>query len=220
MDDIDFNKMFEYENNFYLTATVGRISKFATHLEFYKRITGLPGEIVECGVFKGNSLSRLIKFRSLFENCFSRRVIAFDVFGEFPETEFQPDIKRREEFIQEAGSKSITREQMITTLKKNNLSENIELVKGNILVTVPEYLQKNPQLKISLLHIDVDLYEPTKTVLEFFFPCVVNGGIVVLDDYSAFAGANKAIDDYFSDKNVIVQKLSYSNAISYVEKKY
>jgi len=39
-----------------------------------------------------------------------------------------------------------------------------------------------------------------------------------LDDYGAFAGANKAIDEYFVDKDIIIQKLSYSNNISFVEK--
>ena len=74
MVDIDFSKAFEYENGFYLTAPVDRISKFATHLELFRRVSGLAGDIVECGVFKGASLSRLIKFRALFENPFSKTI--------------------------------------------------------------------------------------------------------------------------------------------------
>jgi hypothetical protein len=46
---------------------------------------------------------------------------------------------------------------------------------------------------------------------------MAKGGVVILDDYGAFAGANKAIDDYFADKNVTIRKLPYSHAISFVE---
>ena len=80
-----------------------------------------------------------------------------------------------------------------------------------------EYLDKNPHLKISLLHIDVDLYEPTKLVLEKLFKHVTKGGIIIFDDYGAFAGANKAVDDFF-EGNVEIKKLSFSNAISYIVK--
>lgn len=215
--DIDFTKQFEYENKYYLTATVGRMSKFATHLELFRRVSGLAGDIVECGVFKGVSLSRLVKFRSLFENSFSKKIIAFDTFEEFPEAQYELDKDKREQFVQEAGSKSISKEELISIFKKLSLYENIELIEGNIMETVPDYKLKNPHLKISLLHIDVDLYEATKVCLEELYPLVVRGGIVILDDYTAFAGANKAIDDFFLNKDVRIQKLPYSCAISFVE---
>ena len=217
MANVDFCKAFEYENSFYLTAPVDRISKFATHLELFRRVSGLAGDIVECGVFKGASLSRLIKFRALFENPFSKKIIAFDTFGEFPEARYEPDVKKRELFIKEAGSRSIGKDRLISILQRLNLYQNIELIEGNILDTVPRYKSENPHLKISLLHIDVDLYDPTKVCLEQLYPLVVKGGIVILDDYGAFAGANKAIDDFFAGKKLQIQKLPYSKAISFVE---
>ena len=198
----DFDKQFEYENNFYLTAPVNRISKFATHLELFRKVSGVAGEIVECGVFKGVSLSRLIKFRALFENAFSKKIIGFDTFGEFPEARYADDIGKRAQFVREAGSRSIGLEEFISLLKKLDLYQNIELIEGDILKTVPEYTAKNPHLKISLLHIDVDLHEATDVCLKELYPRVSKGGIVILDDYGAFAGANKAIDDFFAGKKM------------------
>jgi hypothetical protein len=215
--DINFEKRFDYENGYYLTSTVDRISKFATHLELFRRVSGLPGDIVECGVFKGASLSRFIKFRSLFENSFSKRIIAFDTFGDFPSAGFDPDRKKREQFVNEAGSRSIGKAQLISVLQTLNLYENIDLVEGDILETVPRYVTENDHSKISLLHIDVDLYEPTNVCLDKLYSRVVKGGIVILDDFGAFPGANKAIDDYFMDKDVKIKKLPYSHAISFVE---
>jgi len=216
MVDVDFKRNFEYENGFYLTSSVDRFSKFATHLELFRKVSKLAGDIVECGVFKGASLSRLIKFRALFENPFSKKIIAFDTFGEFPEASYNADVKQREAFIKEAGSRSIEKKRFIEILKELKLYQNVELVEGNILETVSRYKSENPQLKISLLHIDVDLYEPTKACLEELYPLMVKGGIVILDDYGAFAGANKAIDDFFADKELKIQKLPYSRAISFV----
>lgn len=218
MFNVDLEKKYEYENGYYLTSTVDRISKFATHLELFKRSSDLAGEIIECGVFKGVSLSRFIKFRALLENQFSRRIIAFDTFGEFPETKFALDVQKRKEFIEAAGSLSITKERLLSILKTLNLHENIDLIQGDILETVPRFIQNNPSIKISLLHIDVDLYEPTKIVLEYLYPHVVRGGIVILDDYGAFAGANKAIDDYFKNISIKIARLPFSMAISFIEK--
>lgn len=219
MIEVDFERQFEFENGFYATAPVHRISKFVAHLDLFRRSSGLPGEIVECGVFKGNSLFRWIKLRSLLENPFSRRVIAFDVFGEFPDGDYEPDRILRERFIAEAGSRGIGVERMREVLAHHDLDVNVELVPGDILRTVPDYLQRVPQLKISLLHIDVDLYEPTRVALEVLFPRVVAGGIVVLDDYGAFPGANRAIDDYLRDRPERVQKLPFANAISFIERR-
>lgn len=217
--NIDQTKAFDYENGFYLTAPVNRISKFATHLDLFRRTQHLAGDIVECGVFKGTSLSRWIKFRALFGNAFSKKVVAFDTFGEFPEASFEGDKIKREMFINEAGSQSISKEELTKLLISQNLYENIDLVQGNLLETAETYVKANPHLKISLLHVDVDLYEPTKKALEVFFPHVVRGGIIILDDYGAFAGANKAIDDFFSSFDIKIQTLPYSNAISFVEKR-
>ncbi len=217
MLELDFSKQFDYENNFYLTAPISRISKFATHLELFRKVSAISGDIVECGVFKGASLSKLIKFRALFENPYSKRIIAFDTFGEFPKAKYDLDIEKREQFVREAGNMSIGKDRLISVLEQLDLYQNIELVDGNILNSVPDYKRNHPHLKISLLHIDVDLHEATQICLQEFYPLVTRGGIVILDDYGAFAGANKAIDDFFFGKNVRIKKLPYSNAISYVE---
>lgn len=214
----DIERCFEYENGFYATAHPSRFSKFVTHLELFKQTSQIRGEILELGVFKGNSFFRWVKFRDLLENTHSRKVIGFDSFAKFPEAAFEGDKLKREAFISETkGGESISIEEMTALLIKQQLYTNIDLVKGDILQTLPAYLDKNPHLKISLLHIDVDLYEPTKLALELLYPRVTNGGIVLLDDYGAFAGANKAVDDYFNG-DVCVKKLPFSHAISYILK--
>ncbi len=214
----DLEKRFDYENGFYATADPSRFSKFISHLEFFKRTSNIRGEIVEFGIFKGNSFFRWIKFRDLLEQTSSRKIIGFDIFGDFPEANFEDDKLKRDAFVKETkGGKSISYDELIQLLEKQNLRKNVDIIEGDILKTLDVYLQDNPQLKISLLHIDVDLYEPTKYILESLYSKVTKGGIIILDDYGAFAGTNKAVDDFFKNQ-VEVKKLPYSNAISYIVK--
>jgi hypothetical protein len=152
------------------------------------------------------------------ENAYSRKIIAFDIFGKFPDANFEKDIVFRNKFVEEAGEHSISDLELMAIYTKLGLSENIRLVPGDIAETIPKFVLENPQIRIALLHVDVDLYEPTKVVLENLYPMVVKGGVIILDDYGAFPGANQAIEEYFNDLPVRLQKLPYSNAISFLQK--
>ena len=117
-----------------------------------------------------------------------------------------------------AGAEGIDQDQLYASLTRRGLGENVELIKGDICETVPQYVAENPELKISLLHVDVELYEPTKVILEELFPKVVNGGVVILDDYATFGGETKATDEYFRGKNVDIQKFPFVLRPSYMIK--
>ena len=214
----DFLKAFEYENNFYLSCDNTRIAKFLVHYELFKMIGNLPGAIVECGVFKGLSFVRFATFREIFKNSFPHKLVGFDTFGKFPETNFNGDNKLRDKFLQEAGNQSIAKEQLLQVLDNKGIVENIELVKGDIVDTIPGYLKNNPHLEIALLNIDVDLYEPSKAALEHLWPKIVRGGVCILDDYTVFPGATKAADDYFKGKGVPILKFPFANKPCYVVK--
>nr|MBK7063964.1 hypothetical protein [Deltaproteobacteria bacterium] len=63
-----------------------------------------------------------------------------------------------------------------------------------------QWLEENPGLRISLLHLDVDLYEPTLAALKAFYPRVVTGGVVIFDEYGLmpWEGESQAVDEYFA----------------------
>ncbi len=207
----------EYENGFYLTASIERVSKFACHLDLFRRSSGIAGEIVECGVFKGASLSRFVKLRALLENPSSRRIVAFDTFDAMPEPG-EEDREKLAAFQSVAGQRGLGRETLLDLLSQHRLETNLELVAGDIRETVPAYCRRHPELRISLLNVDVDLYEPTLVCLEQLYPRVAPGGIVLLDDYGAFPGASRAIDAFFADSGLKIQKLPYAYSVAFVEK--
>ncbi len=216
----DFSKAFEYENNFYLSCDNTRFSKFLAHYELFKMIKDLPGAIVECGVFKGVSFVRFGGFRSLFEIPQSRKLIGFDTFGKFPQTKYKDDKKYRARLIKPSGGGeySISEEQLLEVLKKKGLDKNTELVKGDVVKTVPKYLKENPHLKISLLNLDTDIYEPAVTILKYFWPRIVKGGVLILDDYGVFPGETKAVDEYFKGKNIKIMKFPFAMTPCYIIK--
>lgn len=220
MNGIDHERSFEYENGYMLTAPIERFSKFVTHLDLYRMISGIAGEVVECGVFRGNSLFRFIKFRALLENPQSRRIIGFDTFGAFPEERHPMEQERIELFMEQtSGGRSHSREAMLEHLQRTDLAQNVQLVEGDLNDTLPSYLTAHSHLRIALLHVDVDLYQPTRLILETLYPHVVRGGVVILDDYGTMPGASRAIEEFFADDaDMRIQKLPHAHGISFVVK--
>lgn len=166
---------YEIENRFYLDLETKRMAKMLAHYELYKMIMDKPGDVIEMGVFKGASFMRWAKFRNIFENNFSRKIIGFDIFGEFPEAD-EIDKITREKFITTAGNLGISVEELKEKLGELNLNENISLIKGDITKTIEPYLNENPQTRIALLHVDVDLLEPTKQSIDKFYKYMTRGG--------------------------------------------
>ena len=214
----NFEKAFEYENNFYLSCDITRISKILSHYEIYKMIKEVPGERVECGVFKGASFLRFAMFREIFGNPFSKKIIGFDTFGKFPETNFQDDKKARNKFIDSAGEDSISKDQLFEILNQKNLNRHLDLIEGDITKTVPDYVKTNPELKISLLNLDTDIYEPAVSILENLYPRITKGGILMLDDYGTHPGETKAVDEYFQNKNIEIKKFLFAMTPCYIIK--
>ena len=66
----------------------------------------------------------------------------------------------------------------------------------------PETVDETVSEEFSLVHSDVDLYQCNVDVLEYFYPKMVKGGIIVFDDYEweGCPGIRKSIDEFLSDK--------------------
>ncbi|GAA0104094.1 hypothetical protein UT300013_07160 [Paraclostridium sordellii] len=215
-NETNISNSWDYENGFYLTSPVNRMGKQLAQYELYKKIVNIPGEILEFGVYKGASIIRFATYRELLENTYSRKIIGFDIFGEFPKTDNDDDNKFIQRF-EEQGGNGISKEALEDFIKHKNIN-NIELIKGNIFDTLDEFLEKNKQIKISLLHLDLDVYKPTKFILEKLYERMVPGGIIVFDDYGTVKGATDAIDEFLKEKNKKIEKLSLCYIPSFIVK--
>lgn len=208
----DEEKCFDYENGFYLTSDVYRMGNQMAHYELYKKILNLPGDVIELGVFKGSSLIQFATFRELLENENARKIVGFDVFGEFPtECSVESDGKFAKNWNLQFQDEFISREDILKSLAHKKIS-NVELIKGRIEETLDAYIARNPHTRIAMLHIDTDVYEPAIFALERLWPRIVHpGGIIVLDDYGTVEGETLAVDEFFADKKVRLNKFTFSH---------
>ena len=103
-------------------------------------------------------------------------------------------------------------------LNEKNCGESLDLIRGDICETVPEFVSNNPDLKIALLNLDVDIYEQSVVILEYLFPLLVKGGILILDDYGTFPGESQAVDDYFKGQSIEIQKFPFCKTPRYIIK--
>lgn len=197
----EFSKAFDFENDFYLSCDSSRLGKFVAHYELFKMSADVPGDVLECGLFKGVSFVRFAVFRELLgrnqAQLLKKKMIGFDAFGFFPDTQFGPDQAHRQKFIDQAGERGIDPEQLMDVLKHKKVDHNVELIKGDICQTLPRYVEENPDLKLSFLHMDADIYEPSKVILEQLYPKLSRGGVLVLDDYERWQGETLAFQEYF-----------------------
>lgn len=207
----DENKKFDYENGFYLTSEPYRLGNIIAHYELYKKIINLPGDIVELGVFRGGSIIQFATFRELLENEKSRKIVGFDVFGEFPNTkEFKSDKEFAENWNKKFSDEVLLKEDLYKSLNYKGI-QNIELIQGDIRETIDIYLEQNPHTRIAFLHIDTDVYEPCKIGLEKLFNRIVPEGLAVFDDYATNEGETVAVDEFFKNKDYIIKKFPFSH---------
>lgn len=212
----DTDQAIHYENGYYLTSDVSRLGKALGHYELYKLIVCLPGAVVECGVFKATSLVRWATFRELLETAHSRRIIGFDIFGAFPRHDDVADNAFAARHDDVAGQ-GLSIEQVQAVMAHKRLT-NIELIRGDVTTTVPEYAAAHPELRVALLHIDVDVYLPSQVALDSLYERVVPGGVLIFDDYGTVAGETRAVDELVARHGLRLQKLPFTHTPSFIVK--
>lgn len=165
---------------------------------------GVPGDFVECGVWRGGSVMAMAG-ELMRLGVADRRIWLYDTFaGMTAPTE--ADI--------EASSGTTATDLLATTpvadgdnvwcvagiadVQANVRStgypfEQFTFVEGDVAAT----LQESAPEQIALLRLDTDWYESTKAELDVLYPRLAVGGVCILDDYGHWLGARRAVDEYF-----------------------
>jgi hypothetical protein len=157
-----------------------------------KSVRNLAGDSVECGVFRGGG-SHLI-LSALNDSTRAHHI--FDSFEGLSEPE-NIDLPA-DQSVQAWVESDLSAEEFVVEKNLAQYKKQICLYKG----WIPDRFQDVSDLQFRFVHIDVDLYQPTKDALEFFYPRMVKGGMIVCDDYGSdnCPGATKAMDECFDTK--------------------
>lgn len=189
----------------------------------YEKIVEVPGVIMEFGTRWGQNLSLFSVLRGIHEPFNrQRKIIGFDTFSGFPSTVKQ-DGKAH---IMKPGSYSTTEgyESFLSTLmdlheKENPLShiKKYELIKGNAVETVPQYITDNPETIIALAYFDFDLYEPTKHCLEVIRSRLIKGSVLAFDELNEHStpGETQAVMEVFGLNNLALRRSRNTSRTAY-----
>lgn len=176
-----------------LRARRQSIARFLALYEIFNLQRNVKGSIVECGVRHGASLMTWAKLSATLEPyAYQRRVIGFDTFTGFPES----SITKHDQTEDEVDGESLPPEGMLRgNLPRLNESieifdkdrpighkQKVELVQGDVMETIPAWLETNKHAMISLLFLDLDLYKPTLFALERFEDRLVTGSVIAFDE--------------------------------------
>lgn len=171
--------------------------------DLYQRIVSVHGVVMEFGVRWGQNLSLFTAFRGIYEPFnFNRKVIGFDTFQGFPSV--HPNDGGSEVVKVGAYTVSENYEQYLGTILRCQEAESPydhlvkhELVVGDVMKTVPEYLDKNPETIIALAYFDLDLYEPTKQCLLQIRNRLTKGSLLAFDElnHPSFPGETLAVKE-------------------------
>jgi O-methyltransferase len=191
----------------YTMTSVRRLVALCDAVQYVVR-NQIPGDIVECGVWKGGSMMAVA--RTLMQaGDQGRHLYLFDTYeGMIPPSdkdisaagETASDLLRKED---KEDSESVW---CVATLDEVRSvvggigyeSTKVHYVKGRIEDTLPNMAPE----RISLLRLDTDWYESTRHEMRQLFPRLSKGGVLIIDDYGHWLGARQAIDEYIKENEL------------------
>lgn len=229
LDNLELTKehqsLFDSFNSFILSEDRRVFSKLISRTLLYNEVKDIPGDIVECGVFKGTGLYTFLKLKGLYNPNSSKKVVGFDFFdtnqlissiNNKTDKEAMDVLFKERNFIHETSFKDYLSTKLI---QDGFLNTDFELVDGDLSTTSKEYSENNPGFKISLMYMDVDLEEPTYNTLVNLWDNVTKGGIIVFDEYGYNKWSeSKGVDRFIEERNIEIKSLNYMCPTAYIKK--
>jgi hypothetical protein len=181
--DPEFRSIYAQCSPYTMTSTERMYAMYkATEYIVKQRV---PGEFVECGVWRGGSIMVAALALKQF-GCTHRKIYLYDTFEGLP----KPD--------ENLSSTGYPR-------------ENIVFVKGMVEQTIPATVPE----RIAMLRLDTDWYSSTRHELLHLWPKMEQHGVLIIDDYGHWMGAKKAVDEYFHQTRtpVLLNRIDYSGRL-------
>jgi O-methyltransferase len=167
----------------------------------YLVANNIPGDFVECGVWRGGSLMAALEtLRRL--GSMTRRIWLFDTFsgmtdpGAEDTSVFGEVASEMQNGFKQKGEKWCFASLADVQANLKSIEYPEELLKF-VVGTVEETLTQETPSEIALLRLDTDWYTSTRLELEMLYPKLVRKGVLIIDDYGHWRGAKRAVDEFF-----------------------
>ncbi|GAA4203629.1 TylF/MycF/NovP-related O-methyltransferase [Actinocatenispora rupis] len=163
----------------------------------------VPGDVVECGVWRGGSMQAVARTFDSFGD-HTRDLYLFDTFEGMPPPSEKDvrvrDGKAADDLLAVAADDSWVKAAATLEDVRDGMSkvpypkEKVHYVQGMVEDTIP---QEAPE-QISILRLDTDWYASTKHELEHLYPRLVSGGVLIIDDYGYWDGSREATEEFLA----------------------
>lgn len=182
---------------------------------------GIPGDIVECGVWRGGSSMAMAL---AIENQSSRTLWLYDTYAgmtEATDADFSNSGVSAAQLLKDAREHEAAERSLVIAFAsledvRRNLEttgypmESTRFIQGPVEQTLPGQMPD----RIALLRIDTDWYESTRHELIHLYPRLSPGGILIIDDYGHWQGARKAVDEYFDGHGPFLNRIDYTGRLA------
>ena len=199
------------------------LTRFLSRYEIFKQVLHVQGSIVECGVLFGGGLMTWAQLSAILEPLnYQRKIIGFDTFAGFPSLR-KEDQTGTSELSRPGGLAVDSHADLQQCVELYDMNRplghlgKVELVKGDICETVPEYLRGHPHTVVSLLYLDVDVFEPTAVALRNFVPRMPKGAIIGFDELNSplWPGETIAVIEELGLSRLRLRRFSFDTFVSY-----
>ena len=202
-----------YHSIAYLKRQVVSRVLYLDHI--YRQIIDVPGVICEFGVQWGGTMAMLTNLRGMHEPFnHSRTLFGFDTFEGFPA------VDARDGGQSEPGDYAVSPkyeeelEELLTLHEQLSPIPNVvkhRLIKGDVAHTFPQWLDDNPHAIVSMAIFDMDIYAPTKSVLQQITPRLVKGSLLVFDELNCpyFPGETQAVIEVLGLHNLRLRRFPH-----------
>lgn len=195
----------------YSSYTMIPRSMYISNLEIASEFRNIPGDVVECGVWKGGMIA------GIAEVVGGKNYYLFDSFEGLPpanEIDGIDAINWQKNTSGKNYFNNCTAEEQYANEAMSLTGFDFKLIKG----WFDETLSFTPFVSnISILRLDADWYGSTLTCLRYLFPKVSKGGVVIIDDYYAWDGCSRAVHFYLNSINSS-SRIQSKNGVAFIIK--
>jgi hypothetical protein len=180
-----------------LYVGIGNLSRFMAISDLLRLTLDVPGHIVEFGSWKGANLIFMAKLMQIYDPLGCKQIHCFESF------EGLQTITELDSIGVYRGAYQGNYQKLIDLIKLYELQDDIVIHAGDIMNTIPTDITGDMALNFSFVYCDVDLYAPSRLILESIHPCLSKGGLIVLDEwnYKQWPGESIAVREFLDRHN-------------------
>ena len=216
-----FGSQWNHHSTVYLKRQV--LSRLLYQDFLYRRIINVPGVICEFGVHWGATTATLCNLRGIYEPYnHSRFIYGFDTFSGFPQIDPKDGVLIEEGDYATSENYEDQLDELLSiheSFSPVSQIKKFELIKGDVIQTLPVWLEHHPHAVIAMAIFDMDIYRPTKAALEMVLPRLTKGSMLVFDELNCgfFPGETQAVAEVLGLGNLKLERFPHQPFCAFAE---